>query len=406
MAMIFSPASVIRRWALSAFLVTVFIPLAWWTDYWHRSAYEAMAPRFQYLAAGIMLVLAMVSINWFPRRPPIIPFALAFWAVFSMLWSFFPLGSGIRGLVFVIYIMAVIGLLRSPDFEKATLRTAIVSYAGIVVLAVILGPEPRTVGGINPNSIGSFGLGATFLLAMSGRLRWWWIVLVTALLLYTQSRTFLITWGLFLTLGPLTLFLAKRGIEPLVTIVFTLFAMPGVTLFYGQIVQWLIDFSKLIGVSGQKRLTSTFTDRTEYWGAGWRHFQEQPLIGFGYATRQNKAELLGGDVINAHSGIINLLLDLGMVGFGLLLLWYFAALWKSATGVRGWDRSLTTTNAVILIAFIPSLIAQPTYLNLYDPSSMTLLFALCLPFVPRPIHAGRSVEVRPAWAAHPLPATS
>jgi O-antigen ligase len=366
-----------------------------------------MVPPFQYLAAAVMLGLAAASLAWLPRRLSLIPMAFAGWATLSIAWSIDPIGSALRGIVLVIYIVAAIGLIRSPEFEKATVRTAIASYLGILALAIVLGPEPRTLGGINPNTIGSFGLGATLLLALAGRLRWWWIVLLSLLLLYTQSRTLLITWGLFLALWPLVGFFARLGVAPVVSLGFTLVTMPGILFFYGLLVQGLIAFSRVIGVTSSKRLDSTFTDRTQFWTSGLEQFGHQPFTGFGYGTRENKAVLNAGDMINSHSGLINLLLDLGMVGLTLLLLWYVAALWKSATGVRGWHPSVTRTNGVILIALIPTLIAQPTYLNLYDPTSIAFLFSMCLPFAPRPIRDTRPLHRIPpaeSAASHGAPA--
>jgi O-antigen ligase len=245
---------------------------------------------------------------------------------------------------------------------------------------VTLGVQDRTFGGAQPNMLGHFALAALFMLALAGWMRWWSIAVVIGFLVFTESRTLLLGIGVFLLFRYAVIPPGRKAGSVLFTPVCTAVG-GGLLIFYEQLVPPLLNtFSQLIGISDKARLGSNLTSgRSEFWKAGLRLVEHKPLFGYGFGTRES-ADLHLGVTINAHSGFVNVLLDLGMVGAVLFALWYLAAFWRSLTGMQGWPANVSMACTAILIGMVPVLVAEPAYLSMFSPETVTLLLAMTLPF--------------------------
>jgi O-antigen ligase len=87
----------------------------------------------------------------------------------------------------------------------------------------------------------------------------------------------------------------------------------------------VLDTEALLELLGKD---STLTGRTSIWDATWRAIGERPLLGHGYSAFWNEASptvqliwiAVGWETPNAHSGFLEILLQLGWVGLGLVVL--------------------------------------------------------------------------------------
>lgn len=100
-----------------------------------------------------------------------------------------------------------------------------------------------------------------------------------------------------------------------------------------------LNLDTLLGFVGKD---ATFTGRSDLWPAVITMIQRQPWIGYGFSGFWNDFNSEGGYVWkatqwtppNAHNGILDLLLDLGVVGFSLFLASYLCNLIKSIAIIR------------------------------------------------------------------------
>jgi hypothetical protein len=89
---------------------------------------------------------------------------------------------------------------------------------------------------------------------------------------------------------------------------------------------------------GQSRLTSGAGNRFDYWRIAWQQFRERPIHGFGagnYDVTYFKERRTTENVRQAHSIELQMLGELGIVGFALLCLFLGGVLWGFARHARG-----------------------------------------------------------------------
>jgi hypothetical protein len=98
-------------------------------------------------------------------------------------------------------------------------------------------------------------------------------------------------------------------------------------------------FTELRGPEpGQSRLTSGAGNRYDYWRIAWQQFRERPIRGFGagnYDATYFKERRTTENVRQAHSIELQMLGELGIVGFALLCLFLGGVLWGFARHARG-----------------------------------------------------------------------
>ena len=89
---------------------------------------------------------------------------------------------------------------------------------------------------------------------------------------------------------------------------------------------------------GQSRLTSGAGNRYDYWRIAWQQFRERPVRGFGagnYDVAYFQERRTTENVRQAHSIELQILGELGLVGFALLGLFAGGILWGFARHTRG-----------------------------------------------------------------------
>lgn len=103
----------------------------------------------------------------------------------------------------------------------------------------------------------------------------------------------------------------------------------------------------------------TLTGRTELWGAALAMIRKRPVLGYGYAAFWREIEghskyiwqMIGWQPPHAHNGLLDLWLDLGLVGVLMFLSGYFQAM-GNAIGRIGSIKRVESLWPFVYLAFI------------------------------------------------------
>ncbi|MFL1463816.1 O-antigen ligase family protein [Roseococcus sp. DSY-14] len=164
-------------------------------------------------------------------------------------------------------------------------------------------------------------LALSFLVLERGRLRWTdgaWLAALLAMLVLTRSTTSLLLTAVVAGVTLLALWAARGGLWGAAAALATALGLVAAAVaFAGLGTQGFFD---LIGKD------SSLTGRTFIWDGVWRVIAGRPLLGHGYAAfwlggaREVRAlaELVAWEVPNAHSGYLEVLLQLGWAGLALV----------------------------------------------------------------------------------------
>jgi O-antigen ligase len=333
-----------------------------------------------------LLVLALrppIHVNW-----PGIAFlaVVVSWLGASTLWSINPGATlqftALTGVMFAC--CAAFWLLP----ERASRVVAGASLLAIVIavawLFVRLPPRLRTVGFVQANLLAHLAFAAVVLGYLADRrFRLPALVFGISLLLYSQGRTVLLGFVIFIIIYH---FVLDRVRDPRsywnmvlgLTAAATFFAILGPAL-----ITIVTEFlSTLLGVQDEERLSgSGFSGRSRIWESALNLIDGRELTGYGFRTRGN-SYIFASD-INAHSGVLNAMLDVGVIGVLLLAAAYLGAIFTIIAAYAGPRCDQDRVAASFLIAMGPILFVEPNYLNFAHPTSFLLMLALSNPLVCR-----------------------
>jgi exopolysaccharide production protein ExoQ len=167
----------------------------------------------------------------------------------------------------------------------------------------------------------------------------------------------------------------------------------------------------------------TLTGRTELWELSLEKIMEQPLLGFGYTgfwrrMAGESAEILlelGWEVPHSHNGLIDLTLDLGLVGLLLFLGGFALTCWRSIRWIRlTHDASGIWPMAYLAFLFLAnltesSLLRQNSLWILYVAAALTIAVP---PPRPKPQRGRQQAELgaklgdEQALESFPIPTSS
>lgn len=161
----------------------------------------------------------------------------------------------------------------------------------------------------------------SFLVLERGRLRWTdgaWLVGLLGMLVLARSTTSLVLTVAVAGLTVFILFVARGGLwAAAMALAAAVGAAAGLLAFTALGTEGLFD---ILGKD------PTLTGRTPIWAALWDVAAQRPLLGHGFAAFwlenarpvRGLTELVQWDVPNAHSGYLEVLLQLGWVGMALV----------------------------------------------------------------------------------------
>jgi len=337
-------------------------------------AFIGLLRRYQYLGVfgfiGLSSVAAVLggrarSLNalaWFW-------IALAGWSALSAVWSIQGGGSALYAGLLAAAVIALLCFWSLPAqaIRWAALLAAIVSIVLIAGLFRALPVNSRSLGGITPNYLGHFGFAILVLLYISGRFRVIGWVIAAALLAFSQSRT--------VAGGAAVFFVVHHVLLPRVSDRATLVrlalvgAIPAllVLLLFNQITAAASSgLTHLLGVAGDTARTTGFSGRSALWAEGMRLFLERPILGYGFRT----------SVAPVGSGVLNLAIDLGLVGVALFAASYATSLGRLACAYADRHREHDRVALSYLAGMLPILLVEPNYLNFFHPTSFLMIAML------------------------------
>ena len=171
------------------------------------------------------------------------------------------------------------------------------------------------------------------------------------ILLKSTSATPLFSFLSVLALLPLYSVLQWR--HPLALFIFTM----GVTLTASITLLLTISAETILGAYGRDL---TFTGRTELWFALIEWIQKRPWLGYGYSAFwlgkngevQNLSNAIGWTPAYAHNGYLQLLLDLGLLGTGVIVLGFLLSFSRALI----WARSNPTAEGIFPLVYFTFLL--------------------------------------------------
>lgn len=313
---------------------------------------------------GLFAVVVLAGWRRLPRllpvlRQPTVLIILAFLAFScaSVLWSPVPGIAFRRVMLQVIVVFAVV----APMFmvtDRAALLNRIVAVFLLTVAVNVVPVLTQPAGPIGHEGIyahkNQFGLVAAyaFVFALFAAVRYrgylrWAAVFIAAVaileLVVSRSKTSL---GLSLLIPALSAAViglgALSGIRAVYLVIFgALFGVCGYLFF-----NYLFDYS-FADLSLLLFDDTTFTGRTEIWDFIFGIVSRQPVFGQGYGSFWGtgagsivalEAPGFIGQLLQSHNGYVDVLLETGAIGFGLLLLLVFFTLFDVG-GFRGSSRA-------------------------------------------------------------------
>jgi O-antigen ligase len=144
------------------------------------------------------------------------------------------------------------------------------------------------------------------------------------------------------------------------------------TAFLWAFSAWFTDVSTAILTSVGK--DPTLTGRTDIWNAVIDKIQERPWLGYGFNGFWHGIEgesayvirTLRWSVPNSHNGYLDFILQLGLIGFALLVIIYWSTLIKSYLIVRNDFQWEYLWPLAFLLYLIPINLAEPALLTQND----------------------------------------
>jgi O-antigen ligase len=337
-----------------------------------RAAILGKPLRGWWLATHIM-VLALATPNLMrvlgAATATPLPLAIAGMALLSTLWSTAASETSLRSLMLAS--STVFGLYLAARFEPRALllllRDAFLVLVALNLAAVMLWPDAALMTVAHPgawrgllnhkNGLGLIALlaGLVFVTCRYGRVGKPAIALAgltgaVLLLVGSTSAGALVTALLLMLVG---LFVAWRRASArhsgLVLILAVATAVA--TALLGLMLAG--DILVLLGRD------PTLTGRTELWSAVWERVQQHPALGHGYGAIWGTDDtvaaairwLVGWPVPDAHSGYLNLALELGLLGLALLVASLGSSLAR-AIGLIGHADRVLAIWAILLVVFV------------------------------------------------------
>ncbi|MBK6024740.1 hypothetical protein QOZ96_001239 [Brevundimonas nasdae] len=311
--------------------------------------------------------------------------SLVTWVFFTSFWSINSSSSATYSLALLaLFVSGALFWCMPGSYVKRSATLGLV--VGGLMMAYLFRQLPlvgRDLGGIQPNVLGHIGFAFILLgYIAGGHTRTAAIVLGGALIAVGQARTVFLGLVTFLVVYHLVMPQIKNRQSLIMTAICASFALVLVSLTFEPVVDASSRAAtQLLGVTDAARTGSGFTGRDTLWQNGLDVMKGHELNGYGFRTRGSKELSQAGIAVNAHSGIINAILDIGLVGLLLYMMVIGTAAFKMS---EAWGRFRETSDragAAFLVAMVPVLVVEPNYLNFGSASHFLMLLFLTKPLV-------------------------
>jgi O-antigen ligase len=331
----------------------------------------------------VVLVLPAIGFIWLITRPPeligsrrVPPLIVAFvlLCALSYMWSADKLSTKnkVVDLVTGTFLMWVAGAFA--DRRQLCRAWAVIGKVVFVLtFIIVLGTHDTLVPNSSDNAVGwhgpfdhKNGLGFYAVLTLLAlwfehddwRKNRWWLVAGGALLLLSQSRSALAVLLIGCAFG---LWESKYAAEQ-VQSRRSAFAALSIVLAVSGTALLVFNVPIIAGILGKD---PTLTGRTDIWKQVWKAIQTNPIHGFGYggmwtirsAPTQPIWRALGFQAAHGHDGFLDVALQLGVIGFVLLMTFFGTTIVRALQGrVRG--NRIDLWVCIVLITLLASSIGE------------------------------------------------
>jgi O-antigen ligase len=282
-------------------------------------------------------------------------------------------------LLLAVYLCAGFWSVLGNSPGKTIGNYAIVASVSTFALYLAFNTGGRYAFYVNPNTWGlyCFGAAVTALLIDNWVLSFAMIGLSGFVATMAEARACMIAIGLSLFMYALFYLRRNAKATPLVTgialFVFAL-AIVGGVVYFGDI--WERVSSGLHLADKERGIGSGFTGRADAWGEAIAVFQKYPLIGIGPRLQDLYINFSG--LKNAHNGYLVALIELGLFGFQMLMIWLAILVWQQFKAALRGNRMAEVGFCLWLgYAFIG--IFDSRLINAGNPTSLLVWFFLLIP---------------------------
>jgi exopolysaccharide production protein ExoQ len=302
-------------------------------------------------------------------------------AVVSVLWSVEPEVT-VRRLIallgttmFGVYLASRFTLHDQLSLVAAALLVAAVLSVAFVAAVPHLGLQHDASGDLwrgiymNKNALGrmmAMSVVVMFLLVQAHWLRplpWLGMFLSLGLLWLTKSKTSLVGMLAIMSLVPVYRMLRRNWTTGVLLVLLAM--IPGTVA-----VAWAVNNQQI--VMGWLGKDTTLTGRTDIWSAAVVMIRERPWLGYGFAgfwrgldgASAYVCNVVGWEPPHGHNGILDLWLDLGVVGVILFGVSYTVAFVRALGRLRGTDRIEGLWPVVFLTFLILLNLTESTFLRI------------------------------------------
>ena len=319
----------------------------------------------------------------------------------SIAWSVDPWTTSRRGGLYVFFVLGVIGMAaRLTDREFTGLMSTVCLLSAVASLA-LLAFDPSSALAL-PDSFGSFVAPAEVPLALRGifihknvlgqvmaagvlanmhilraaasrQARFWSVVRSIVFLVVVLASKSSTSISVTLYLCPMTFFICLYRRGGLTRVLGT-----SVAVLSGAIALALTLFpDPVLEILGKD---ATLTGRTELWALVVDKIYERPIAGWGYFAFWGSANPVanaisaqlgwGGAVPTAHNALLEMLVEVGVIGTILISVIFLRSVWLAYRCLRTSARELGTSSLLCSSAIVIIGVTEPVLIDFSSPWTM------------------------------------
>jgi O-antigen ligase len=280
------------------------------------------------------------------------------WCSLTMLWSIDQMQSLRKLVIFGLMLAAAFGAATRFELEDLAwvLVLALTAIVGVGVLAEAangtLRPwrsDYRFCGTVHPNDQGVqcalLALAAAFAERRGTKRRWWLrtlMILAMAGLWFTKSRT---TLAAFVMASAVGLIMRSRGMQRWLVLssCLTVACLGGIAYSFASVS--ILDQTADVAAMGRRKDINSLTGRLPLWEELLKAAHRRPWLGYGYGGFWNSentftySEIFAWHIPHGHNSYLDLVLNIGIVGLGLYVVWYAATVGTAAARYERTGRS-------------------------------------------------------------------
>jgi exopolysaccharide production protein ExoQ len=310
------------------------------------------------LGIGVSLLLYWWSARRLrsPRFNRVLPMAATGLLMISVLWSVAPQTTITRSVAYFFLVVGAMGITGICESNQVMRLTALIGGFSAAISLVLPDAAGAAMGMFRGPFAGKNQLGQAMAIGVlaglhgmrvRGRGRFLYIA-VTALCTTTaflsKSATSLLTIVLFFILHIIASLYIKGGIRRMISICLGMFVV-------AAFIPLMINIDLIYSLLDKD---PTLTGRTEFWPYIVDNIYQRPLIGWGFAAFwiSNPLEAAGIDINEAHNGMLQLLLDIGLVGTAIFLFLWMRSLVMAVRCINGPAPEIGASALLLLVGIL------------------------------------------------------